>query len=74
MTFYQPTVETFSWSFWKSKWVHKDTYPSTLIFDDWMDAEKYRHTFVEGLRKEGLNLKQGNYRCYSAKLILSENI
>lgn len=66
---YQPTIEYYKYSFFFGKWKKKLVLPSTVVFDSWIDAEKYWSVYISGLIRRGIKLKEGNYRRYQSELI-----
>ncbi len=72
MTYYQPTVTIYKYSWLKGKWVYKEIMPSTLIFESWSKAESYKYDFIEGLKRRGVKLIPGNYKIHNAQLIIED--
>lgn len=73
MIYYQPTVQTYKYSWLRGKWMPYNLYPSTLIFPSWGLAEQYKYKFIEGLRNRKVKLKEGTFKIYHAKLVIPES-
>jgi hypothetical protein len=72
MYYYQVTITTYKWDWWKLKWVTKSIYPSTLIFKSHWDAEKYQYEYMDGLRKDGVKLKSGTFEIQISTLLFND--
>lgn len=73
MTFYQITLVTFKYNLWKGKWVQKHIYPSTLIFENQWEAEKYKLEYMDGLKSRKVKLSPGTFEIHISTLFFNED-
>jgi hypothetical protein len=72
MTLYQPTIIYNKHSLFFGLWKIKMILSSTLVFDDYQEAEKYWSAFTSGLIRRGIKLKNSNHIRHIAHLHITD--